>query len=127
MNMSRYTNTEFADIHFIYGLSNGNGCAIVRLYWQRCPTSRQSTHQVCIRNLVEHGSLRNTIENIRRPRTVQAFIFKENVMHVVEQFPGSNAGAWLRNREISINCPSCITGRSLTSFTCTESAVISAR
>lgn len=126
MNMSRYTNIEFADIHFIYGLSNRNGCAI-RLYWQRYPTSRQSTHQVCIRNLVEHGSLRNTIENIRRPRTIQAFIFKEDTLHVVEKYPGTNAGVFLRNREISINCPSCITGRSLTSFICTENAVISAR
>ncbi|GFV46655.1 HTH_48 domain-containing protein [Trichonephila clavipes] len=45
MNMKRYTNAELVDIHFIYGLANGNGCAAVRLYGERYPTRWQLTHQ----------------------------------------------------------------------------------
>ncbi|GFU51141.1 hypothetical protein TNCV_966331 [Trichonephila clavipes] len=45
MNMNRYTNAEFGDIHFIYYLPNGNGRVAVRLYVERYVTSRQSNHQ----------------------------------------------------------------------------------
>ncbi|GFT45169.1 hypothetical protein TNCV_4497031 [Trichonephila clavipes] len=49
MNINRYTTTELADIHFIYGLANGYA---VQLYGQRYPTRRQPKHQTftgCIR------------------------------------------------------------------------------
>ncbi|GFU64800.1 hypothetical protein TNCV_2128741 [Trichonephila clavipes] len=32
MNMNRDTNAELVDIHFIYGLANGNGRVLVRLH-----------------------------------------------------------------------------------------------
>ncbi|GFX45479.1 hypothetical protein TNCV_2740161 [Trichonephila clavipes] len=46
MNMNRYTNTELADIYFIYDLSNRNGCVAVRLYRERYPTRRKPNHQM---------------------------------------------------------------------------------
>ncbi|GFU69542.1 uncharacterized protein TNCV_1351021 [Trichonephila clavipes] len=39
MNMNRYTNTELADIHFMYGLANGNGRVDVRWYGSRYPVA----------------------------------------------------------------------------------------
>ncbi|GFS76946.1 hypothetical protein TNCV_3756211 [Trichonephila clavipes] len=59
-------NAELADIHFIYGLANGNGRVAVQLYGERYPTRRQSNHQTFTRvhqNLVEHRYFRVTISN----------------------------------------------------------------
>ncbi|GFS86307.1 hypothetical protein TNCV_1680741 [Trichonephila clavipes] len=68
MNMHRYTNAEFADIHFIYDLANGNGRVSVRLYiyGEIYPTRRQLNFQTFTRvhqNFAEHGSFRATIDN----------------------------------------------------------------
>ncbi|GFT41032.1 DUF4817 domain-containing protein [Trichonephila clavipes] len=60
MNMYRFTNSELADIHFIYGLADGNGRADVRLYRERYPTRRQPNHQTFARvhqNLLHEGFL----------------------------------------------------------------------
>ncbi|GFT67342.1 hypothetical protein TNCV_2360001 [Trichonephila clavipes] len=47
--MNRYTNAKLTDIHFIYGLSNGNGRVAVRLYEERYPTESLNTPFGCIR------------------------------------------------------------------------------
>ncbi|GFW24336.1 uncharacterized protein TNCV_605831 [Trichonephila clavipes] len=63
--MNHYTNSELADIHFIYSLANGNTCVAVWLYGERYPTTWQSNHQTFIQvhqNLVEHRSFRATID-----------------------------------------------------------------
>ncbi|GFW85485.1 transposable element Tcb2 transposase [Trichonephila clavipes] len=39
-NLNCYAKTELADIHFIYGLANGNGRVAVRLYGERYPMRR---------------------------------------------------------------------------------------
>ncbi|GFX44504.1 hypothetical protein TNCV_4713301 [Trichonephila clavipes] len=66
MNMNRYMNAELADIHSIYNLANGNGCAAVRLYGERYPMKRQPNYQTFTwvhQNLVEHESFTATIDN----------------------------------------------------------------
>ncbi|GFU42455.1 hypothetical protein TNCV_4555861 [Trichonephila clavipes] len=55
MNMDRYTNTELADIHFIYNPANGSGRAAVQLLWERYPTSRQSNDQTFVRVHQNHS------------------------------------------------------------------------
>ncbi|GFX04740.1 hypothetical protein TNCV_2247231 [Trichonephila clavipes] len=60
MGMNRYTNTELANINFIYSVAHGNGRVDVRLYGERYPKSRQPNHQTFIwlhQNLGEHVSL----------------------------------------------------------------------
>ncbi|GFW99734.1 hypothetical protein TNCV_3419641 [Trichonephila clavipes] len=86
MNINHYTNAELANIHFIYGLINGNGRAAVRLYGERYPTRWQPNDQTYAemhQNLAEHGSFRVTIEGTGWPRTARAPIFEEGVLHVV--------------------------------------------
>ncbi|GFT56432.1 DUF4817 domain-containing protein [Trichonephila clavipes] len=73
MNMYRFTNSELADIHFIYGLADGNGRAAVRLYRERYPTRRQPNHQTFARR--------------------EDSIFEEGVLHAVDQTPGTSIRA----------------------------------
>ncbi|GFU62335.1 DUF4817 domain-containing protein [Trichonephila clavipes] len=96
MNMYRFTNSELADIHFIYGLAEGKGRAAVRLYRERYPTRRQLNHRTFTRvhqNLVERGSFRATIEGTGRRRTARTPIFDEGVLHAVDQTPGTSVRA----------------------------------
>ncbi|GFX02091.1 DUF4817 domain-containing protein [Trichonephila clavipes] len=96
MNMYRFTNSELADIHFIYGLADGNGRVAVRLYRERYPTRRQPNHQTFARvhqNLVERGSFRATIEGTGRRRIARTPIFEEGVLHAVDQTPGTSVRA----------------------------------
>ncbi|GFU19736.1 hypothetical protein TNCV_3960841 [Trichonephila clavipes] len=67
MNTDRYTNTELADFHYIYGLANGNGRVAVRLYEERYPTKLQANHQTFTwvhQNLVEHETFRARIDDM---------------------------------------------------------------
>ncbi|GFY09750.1 DUF4817 domain-containing protein [Trichonephila clavipes] len=96
MNMYRFTNSELADIHFIYDLADGNGRAAVRLYRERYPTRRQPNHQTFARvhqNLVERGSFRAAIEGTGRRRLARTPIFEEGVLHAVNQTPGTSVRA----------------------------------
>lgn len=62
-NMERFSNSELADIHFIYGYCNGNARAAVREYQRRFP-GRRLPHRMVFsrvhRNLVENGSFRRS-------------------------------------------------------------------
>ncbi|GFV88402.1 hypothetical protein TNCV_1242151 [Trichonephila clavipes] len=65
--MNRYTYAELADIHFLYGLANGNGCVAVRLYGGRYPVRRHTNYQTFARvhqNLAENGSFRAMIDGM---------------------------------------------------------------
>ncbi|GFW46040.1 DUF4817 domain-containing protein [Trichonephila clavipes] len=96
MNMYRFTNSELADIRFIYGLADGNGRAAVRLYRERYLTRRKPNHQTFARvhqNLVERGSFRATIEGTGRRRIARTPIFEEGVLHAVDQTPGTSVRA----------------------------------
>ncbi|GFV47601.1 DUF4817 domain-containing protein [Trichonephila clavipes] len=96
MDMYLFTNSELADIHFIYGLADGNGRAAVRLYRERYPTRRQPNHQTFARvhqNLVERGSFRATIEGTGRRRIARTPILEEGVLHAVDQTPGTSVRA----------------------------------
>ncbi|GFX82535.1 DUF4817 domain-containing protein [Trichonephila clavipes] len=96
MNMYRLTNSDLADIHFIYSLADGNGCAAVRLYRERYPTRRQPNHRMFARvhqNLVERGSFRATIEGTGRRRKARTPIFEEGALHAVDQTPGTSVRA----------------------------------
>ncbi|GFX27347.1 hypothetical protein TNCV_3341591 [Trichonephila clavipes] len=58
MDTNRFTNAEFADIHFIYRLANRNRRIDDRLYGERYPMRRQRNHQMLARmhqNLNPHS------------------------------------------------------------------------
>ncbi|GFV88974.1 DUF4817 domain-containing protein [Trichonephila clavipes] len=98
MNMYHFTNLELADIHFIYGLADGNGRAAVRLYKERYSTRRQPNHQMFAgmhQNLVERGFFRATIEGTGRRRIARTPIFEEGVLHAVDQTSGTSVRALL--------------------------------
>lgn len=52
--MSQYTPAEYANIHFIYGLCNGNASRAAALYRERYPNLRHPDYRVFIR---VHNSL----------------------------------------------------------------------
>ncbi|GFX12926.1 uncharacterized protein TNCV_3659221 [Trichonephila clavipes] len=93
MNLNRFTNAELADIHFIYGLANGNRLVAVRLYGERHLTRWQPNHQTFTevhQNLAEHGWPRTVIEVTGRPRTARTPIFGEGVLHAVDRNPSTS-------------------------------------
>jgi len=54
-----FTNRELADMHLMYGISEGNAREAVRLYTERFPMRRAPDHRVFARlhqNLRETGS-----------------------------------------------------------------------
>lgn len=53
--MSQYTPAEYANMHFIYGLCNGNASRAAVLYRERYPNARHPDYRVFIR---VHNSLR---------------------------------------------------------------------
>lgn len=58
--MDRFTRPELADMHFVYGLADGNAREARRLYTQRFPNRVQPDHRIFQRlhaNLREDGTL----------------------------------------------------------------------
>ncbi|GFW39682.1 hypothetical protein TNCV_3188531 [Trichonephila clavipes] len=96
MDLNRYTNTELADIHFIYGLANLNGRVVIWLYGERYPARRQPndlTFNQVHPNLAEHGSFRIMIDGTGLPLTVRTPIFEEGVLHAVRRNPSTSVRA----------------------------------
>ncbi|CAH2091239.1 unnamed protein product [Euphydryas editha] len=60
--MSQYTPAEYANMHFIYGLSNGHASRAAALYRERYPNVRHPDYRVFIRvhNLLCEGRLPGT-------------------------------------------------------------------
>jgi Transposase. len=57
---NRFTNQEYAEMHFIYGLCNGNATAARRTYIERYPQRRQPSTQLFTRihrRIIETGSV----------------------------------------------------------------------
>lgn len=93
MSMDRYTNAELADIHFIYGLANGNSRAAARLYAGKYPTRRQPYHGTFARvhqNLADYGSFRPTIEGRGLRRTARTPIAEEDILRAVNRNPSTS-------------------------------------
>ncbi|GFV53230.1 DUF4817 domain-containing protein [Trichonephila clavipes] len=67
--MNRYTSTELVDIHFIYGLTEGNESEAVQFYG-------------------------TSIEGTGWPRTARIPMFEEGVLHAVNRNPGTSVWAF---------------------------------
>lgn len=91
--MQRYTNTELADMHLVYGQADCNARAAQRLYRERYPQRDVPDRRVFSNvhhNLCEDGSLRGSRRSAGRPRVARTPAMEENVLDVVERNPRSS-------------------------------------
>lgn len=90
--MNRYTNAEMTDMHFIYGLADGNSREARRLYLERFPNRNvpdRKTFQSIHQRLHETGSLKRS-GGSGRPVTVRTVEVEENVLNMVAEDPGTS-------------------------------------
>lgn len=91
--MENYTNSEMADMHFIYGLANGNAREARRLYMERYPNRLIPNHRMfpnIHRRLVETGTFNKNINDAGRPRTVRTPQIEEAVLNEVNEHPDTS-------------------------------------
>lgn len=88
--MANYTNSEMAEMHFIYGLANGNAREARRLYMERYPNRIIPDHRIFSnihRRLVETGTFNKNSNDAGRPRTVRTPQIEEAVLNEIEEHP----------------------------------------
>lgn len=87
-----YSNEELADLHFMYGLANGNSRAAERLYAERFPNRHAPSRKIFAtihRNLRERGMFKCN-EKVGRPISVSTIDVEERILEVVEREPESS-------------------------------------
>lgn len=83
-------NAHLADIHFVYGLADGNAFEAKRLYQERYPNRIAPCPQTFVnlhRRLSETGTFARTSDIPGRPRTVRTPQLEEAVLNRVEENP----------------------------------------
>lgn len=78
------------DMHFVYGLANGNAYEARRIYEDRFPNRAIPHSQMFIRlhqRLSENGSFKKLTGNNERPRTVATVEAEEAVLNQIEEDP----------------------------------------
>lgn len=88
--MPNFTNSEMADMHFIYGFANGNAREARRLYMERYPNRMIPDQRVFSdihRRLVETGTVKKNTNDAGRPRTVRTPQIEEAVLNEIEEDP----------------------------------------
>src|SRR5678816_4419632 len=85
-----YTNNEMCDMHFVYGRTNGNSLAAMRLYEEMYPNRVIPHHTMFARlhqRLREKGSFKKPTNGNGRPRTVSTPDVEEPVLQELEDSP----------------------------------------
>ncbi|KAB0803304.1 hypothetical protein PPYR_00274 [Photinus pyralis] len=93
---NRFDFVERRDMHFIYGLADGNARKAVRLYAERYPNRVQPNRAQFVnihRNLGEHGTLGRNPDVTGRPRTRRTVEFEEAVLNRIEGNPSTSTRA----------------------------------
>lgn len=88
--MSTYSNQEKADMHFMYGLANGNALEAARLYRQRFPRRHvpdRKMFEKLHRCLCETGSFVSDMQDTGRSRSVRTPQVEDNILQRVEDRP----------------------------------------
>jgi len=100
--MVNYSNAEMAEMHFVYGVADGNAELARRIYHERYPNRDlpdSRTFSNVHRRLVETGSVRKgTSEG--RPQNVRTPEIEEAVLHEVEEHPETSTRKIARNLNI---------------------------
>lgn len=90
--MNRYTNAEMTDMHYIYGLADGNALEARRLYTERFPgriAPDRKTFESIHRRLYETGTFRRN-GGAGRPRTARTVDLEEDVLDMIEEDRGTS-------------------------------------
>lgn len=103
--MAEFSNHELTDMHFCYGLANGNGREAKRLYEEKFP-NRVSPHhskfQKIHQHLSEHGKFyKRDSSRPARERTIRTAETEENVLHQIENNPSTSTRAIAQRTRIS--------------------------
>ncbi|GFY65892.1 uncharacterized protein TNIN_137211 [Trichonephila inaurata madagascariensis] len=88
--MISYTNQEMVDIHFIYGVADGNPLEARRLYGERFPSRRllnRKTFECLHRRLGETGSFVRGMQDTGRTKNARTPELEEHVLHEFEEQP----------------------------------------
>ena len=101
--MNNYTDREMCDMHFVYGVADGNAEAARRIYQERYP----DRHVPCARTFVriherlnETGSFKKRGAGNGRPAAVPLHV-EEAVLHAVEEDPTTSTRKIAANLNIS--------------------------
>lgn len=90
--MPNFSFEELTDIHFVYGLADGNSLQAQRFYAQRFPNRRLPHRRTFVRvhrTLRERGNLRNS-EKSGRPATVTTVQTEQRILDAVEADPSTS-------------------------------------
>ncbi|GFS51873.1 uncharacterized protein TNIN_183261 [Trichonephila inaurata madagascariensis] len=88
--MTSYTKQEMADIHFIYGVADGNALEARRMYGERFPSRRllkRKTFERLHRRLRETSSFVSGMHNTGRTRSPRTLELEEHVLLEFEEQP----------------------------------------
>ncbi|GFV41563.1 uncharacterized protein TNCV_3627151 [Trichonephila clavipes] len=88
--MTSYTNQEMVEIHFIYGVADGNVLEVRGLYMERFPSRRltnQKTFERLHQRLRETGSFVSGMYDAGRTRSARTPEFEEHVLREIEEQP----------------------------------------
>ena len=91
--MERYTNGELADVHFVYGIAEGNGRTSAQIYRERFPDRGQPDHHLFARvhqNLCDYGTLRNSVRTEGRLQSTCSIAIEENILDMVDTNPSTS-------------------------------------
>lgn len=86
----KFTNTEMCDMHFCYGLANGNSLSAKRIYEDKYPNQVIPNHTIFVRlhqRLSENGGFNAQHQNKGRPRTVSTTDLEEAVLNEIAEDP----------------------------------------
>ena len=104
MENERYSFEHLADIHFVYGLADGNAYEAQRLYQLRFPNRRLPnvrTFSESHRHLREYGSFRTPRNNAGRPRQARNPVTEEQILNAIDDNPGLSTRQIARNLDVS--------------------------
>jgi len=85
-----YTNEEMADMHYVYGLSQGNGLEASRRYAELYPQRQHPSHRIFARlhqRLREYGSFDKRTQDCGRHREVRTPQLEEAVLNLIDENP----------------------------------------
>lgn len=85
-----YTNAEMADMHFVYGLANGNSYEARRIYQQKYPRRLvpcAETFTNIHRRLAETGTFERNKNTLGRPQTIRTPELEEAVLQLIDEHP----------------------------------------
>lgn len=102
--MQQYSVAEYSDIHYKYGLADGNASLAKRLYVERFRGRHQPDDKVFTtvhRRPQESGSVTYSLLLAGQPITVRSLAFKEAVLHQIHENPSTSTRVIPHNTDAS--------------------------